>query len=415
MSPTLSLTRLDRVYLLSLLVAAVAMACGGVEEGGYEEDEAAATGRTEVVTVDPSRHDGTSEVRAAVKGWTLWVSPVVTRRAPDANGREFVVTARVSKNVREAFAFVPDDAFGLARLLSKRKFEVAMDRHELATLVSGMPIFVRLVPESGTTVFAQVSLQGRFKVPTGSTSIWLNRKVQSVAVDRALVLRGKAALRSGATALTVTGTGAPALSITGTDANLDWTIDSFVAAVAGGGLTFKAKSSANRAISKKAAVELLVRTAGLTLDDPYDTWPSAECREPVKTCVADATRANRTDLGACGDYRPVMACVWAGASGGVDTSANAAVPVLQAAIRAYYEENRSDLEQEGAKSVEAAVSEVSAAGMNEITAQASAGTVDLTKYRLYVHGEVIHDTSSAYWEIRIDRTTGGGQASMVWE
>jgi hypothetical protein len=50
-----------------------------------------------------------------------------------------------------------------------------------------------------------------------------------------------------------------------------------------------------------------VKGLALTIDDPYQVWPSARCPTAVRTCL-NATPVGATDFGDCGSYREVNAC-----------------------------------------------------------------------------------------------------------
>ena len=64
-------------------------------------------------------------------------------------------------------------------------------------------------------------------------------------------------------------------------------------------------------IEKHAGIDLRVVDVQLTTLDPYDTWATS-CDPAVYACIA-ATHPQQSELGHCGDYRPVQRCVYADA------------------------------------------------------------------------------------------------------
>src|SRR5688572_20965776 len=82
-----------------------------------------AAGADAPVALD-GKADGATELRIRGDGLTLWLRPTL-RVAP---GR-YVIAGRTSKNLAAASPWVPDDRFGEPRLVSARKFEIALSDH----------------------------------------------------------------------------------------------------------------------------------------------------------------------------------------------------------------------------------------------------------------------------------------------
>lgn len=244
-------------------------------------------------------------VKSGTFSATIGTYPVV---AP--NG-DVLFVGSASRNVTDAFAFVPDDAFGTATA-NKRVLTLTLAQgHEANTLLSGLPVLVRLTTQSGTpnTYFVRVSAQARVHTSSGSTLIKPSGAVPAVYVkDPVNPLRYRLSLEGPALATQVSmQIGNASVAATRVGTSTQWFID----------LTYPQLDEAMRSLVTVTAVAptrsysklllLGVKTIGLdiTTADPYDTWPSTTCGAQVYACVS----GEPADLGACGGYREVSRCV----------------------------------------------------------------------------------------------------------
>ncbi len=122
----------------SLVSFAVLVACGGpvsvVDEAVTDDFEAQTDAEL------------TKLVRATGGGLTVTFKPVLVARVEN-NQKVWVMEGTASRDLSEAFSFVPDDGFGEARLTGARTFEVVLvDGSELNTILSGLKLLVKLTP-----------------------------------------------------------------------------------------------------------------------------------------------------------------------------------------------------------------------------------------------------------------------------
>ena len=140
----------------------------------------------------------TKLVRAEGGGLTVTLKPVLIARVEN-NQKKWIMQATASRDLSEAFSFVPDDAFGEARLTGARTFEVALtDGHELNSILSGLKLLVKLTPQGSTrSVTAGIDLQPRFLSSKGSTRIIVVPELNPVYARGGLTYRGRARAASG--------------------------------------------------------------------------------------------------------------------------------------------------------------------------------------------------------------------------
>ncbi len=271
-------------------------------EGGAEED------------VEARVEAESSMLLAAAGGVTVRVDPVA--RFADRDGvRMVVLRASASRDLTGVFSFVPDDAFGQATLLTKRTFEVQLRTdHELNSILSGLPLLVRLDVKNGSTptVFAQVSLAPAFARFSGSGAVFVEEAVRPVFLrdEIQLAYRGAVRTSSPATAMAISTTDGVVPTITRTGASsfdLDLRFDGLVQVVdpASDRVRFEATLESGATRTKAAALQVVTSGLQATTLDPYDAWPTASCDRAVWDCV----QAGDVDLGHCGSYREVQRCV----------------------------------------------------------------------------------------------------------
>lgn len=259
----------------------------------------------------------TKLVRADAGGLTVTFKPVLVSRIEN-NEKKWVMQGTASRDLSEAFSFVPDDAFGEARLTGARTFEVLLtDGHELNSILSGLRLLVKLTPRGSTTsVTAGIDLQPRFLSSKGSTRIIVVPEVNPVYARGGLTYRGRARAASGTLDTATTPRAATinvALRTTGLgEYDVDFTYDNLSLALDVPGTTaapveFKGQSTTGVLRTKLSVLGVTVKALEMTTADPYQTWPSASCPTAVRTCL-NATAVGATDFGDCGSYREVNAC-----------------------------------------------------------------------------------------------------------
>ncbi|MDP1918576.1 MAG: hypothetical protein Q8L14_20170 [Myxococcales bacterium] len=293
----------------AVLFAGFFVACGGplsvVDDGSTDDVEAQTDAEL------------TKLVRAEGGGLTVTFKPVLVSRIEN-NEKKWIMQGTASRDLSEAFSFVPDDAFGEARLTGARTFEVALtDGHELNSILSGLKLLVKLTPQGSTrSITAGVDLQPRFMSIKGSTRIIVVPEVNPVYARGGLTYRGRARAASGMLTSVTTPDAATinvALRTAGLgEYDVDFTYDNLALALDVPGPTavavqFNGASTTGQARTKFSVLGVTVKALALTTDDPYDVWPSARCSTAVRTCL-NATPVGATDFGDCGSYREVNAC-----------------------------------------------------------------------------------------------------------
>ncbi|HTM19340.1 MAG TPA: hypothetical protein VL172_02495, partial [Kofleriaceae bacterium] len=205
-----------RLTFAPLLLAALG-GCLSTEPTDPGDDD------TALVADDEGKADG--QLRAHVTGMTVWLDPQVTREQRDGTT---VLTMRGTSSVAldEVFGFVPDDPFGEATLLSPTRFEVMLNEgHEANTMLSGLPLFVRLHPQAGGDgATAALWLRPRFTGFSGSSSVWVDAALAPVWVGGQVIYRARAGTSSGYDALWVTGPAAALPKVTA-EGTRRWTLD----------------------------------------------------------------------------------------------------------------------------------------------------------------------------------------------
>jgi hypothetical protein len=267
----------------SLLVLS-AMACGGTEPLAGEAIDTAA------------------DLRSRAGNTSVWMeSAGVASREGDA--WVLRMRGRTSRNLAGAFSFVPDDAFAEARVVGPRSFELVVRAgHELNSLLSGLPLLVRLDTTDGASLTARVTLGLRWSSFRGSSAVRLDERVRPIAVRGGDRLAYRSDVHATSTTLTVQGTSATVVQSGARDftADLDYArVEQLLTARTR--VTFQARPGT----SKSALLEVFPALLDTTLLDPYDAWPAEACTPELYTCANDVT----SELASCGTYREVQRCL----------------------------------------------------------------------------------------------------------
>lgn len=254
------------------------------------------------------------EVRVREDGLTLWMD-VLARPAYRGAALQVILTGRTSSNLKDVFSFVPDDAFGTAAVVGPRSFSVTMrDGHEINTLLSGLPILVRLGLSNGRTYTASVGLAPRFAASTGAAALSLDTPIRPIYFQEgpsALRYRGTTSVTAPSLTVSTSGGAAPVTAPLGTGRfRFDWEYSAFaqgfdsttdrviLSAISGGTM-----------VTRSAAIELAVSEVGLTgAADPSTVWPDPQCAKTVYDCVHGKPSGTK-DFGSCGTYREVARCM----------------------------------------------------------------------------------------------------------
>jgi len=296
------------------LVLGAGLGCSAGAEGddlAAEQEDAVTVGQS---TAFAQVNAATAQVRVA--GLTLTIDDAVVVRR-DGNGMTATLKLRTSRDLVSAFSFVPDDAFGTARLTGPRTVEIDLaGGYELNSILSGLPLFVSLETKTGDVrrFEARVDLASRFFDFRGSSSLFVDAPVRPVLVRGGgdnLRYRGTArAPQATSLSISTDDDAEPTVSALGAGRfQFDWSYPLFEIVVDSpeADVTFAANVPVNRLVTKRARAKIEVAAVGLTKLSAYDVWPSPSCAARVKACVAAA--GTSPDLGHCGAYREVAPCL----------------------------------------------------------------------------------------------------------
>lgn len=231
--------------------------------------------------------------------------------------RALVIRATANRYLADVLSFVPDDAFGDANVISERRFEIVLhEGHELNTMLSGLPLFVKVTTNTGTprSYTARIVVAPRFYDFRGDSGIWIDEAVTPryvVQGNENLIYRGHAAVAGYTDWLSVTAPdGIP--SVYGRpNYKLDWTYTKLHEAIDPHTvpLAFSAGGDNGPTMQKTARLVARVTEFALTDGDAYDVWPSAPCDPAVSACY-HSKPAGTTDFSQCGTYRQVLRCTY---------------------------------------------------------------------------------------------------------
>lgn len=230
--------------------------------------------------------------------------------------RALIIRATSNRYVAGAFSFVPDDAFGTANVISERRFEIVLpEGHELNTVLSGLPLFVRVDTFTGTprSYTARIVIAPRFFDFRGDYRIWIDEEVNPIYYVQGndnLLYRGHAPVSIPYVDwLTVTAPdgvpyvhGRPSFRLGWTYPMLKQAIDPHTEP-----FHFAAGSDDGPIAEKTARLVARVTELAVTDGDPYDVWPTPACDPAVYNCYHSAP-AGTWDFGHCGTYRQVLRC-----------------------------------------------------------------------------------------------------------
>lgn len=386
-----------RVAVLSLALLA-ACVDGAAEPGPSGPD-------TDEVIAD-DKADAPGELRARIDGLTVWLRPVA--RLGQTDGEIYVdIEGRTSKNLAEVHAWVPDDRFGTAQIVSARKFVVTLGSgHEVNTMLSGLPLFIGITPTSGAPAEAAVWLAPRLGNATGSSRIYLNTTVTPSWVGGDVIYRGGATLAAGYDQLTVTApAAAPTVAATGTARKyrVDWTFTDLAAALRAPGQAVLAEAHKGATtVTKDAAFEVRVARLGLTARDPREVWPR-QCDDEVFACLVELG-PDVVDAGACGTYRQVQAC---GGPAAVTIAPATLARDLRDWLAYWYTLHGADVAAAGGSTLAEAQAAVDPEGFSELADPADdPHGNDLTQVRVFQHADVVFPGSDRAWFSTYERASG---------
>lgn len=267
----------------SSLLLLSALACGGA------------------APVEGDAVDTAADLRSRAGNTSVWMDSAGVASREDGS---WVVRlrGRTSRSLAGAFSFVPDDAFAEARVVGPRSFELVLRTgHELNSLLSGLPLLVRLDTTDGGSLTARVTLGLRWSSFRGSSAVRLDERVRPVAVRGGDGLAYRSDVHAAGATLSVQGASATIVQSGARDftADLDYA-DVEQLLTARTRVTFQARSGA----TKSAVLEVFPALLDTTLLDPYDAWPTEACTPELYTCANDSTSI----LASCGTYREVQRC-----------------------------------------------------------------------------------------------------------
>ncbi|NOK34048.1 hypothetical protein HMI49_12675 [Corallococcus exercitus] len=231
--------------------------------------------------------------------------------------RALIIRATANRYLADVLSFVPDDAFGDAHVISERRFEIVLhEGHELNTVLSGLPLFVKVTTNTGTprSYTARIVVAPRFFDFRGDSGIWIDEAVTPryvVQPNDNLLYRGHASVSGYTDWLSVTAPdGIP--SVYGRpNYKLDWTYTKLHEAIDPHTvpLAFSAGGDNGATMQKTARLVARVTEFALTDGDAYDVWPSPPC-DPVVSACYHSQPAGTTDFSQCGTYRQVLRCTY---------------------------------------------------------------------------------------------------------
>lgn len=256
------------------------------------------------------------EIRVREDGLTLWVDAVAV---PSYSGStlRLALRGRTSANLKAAHSFVPDDAFGSTRLVGARSFETLLEGgHEINTILSGLPLFLKLEMTNGRVYHASLSLRGDFVRYSGDTAIAVNAALSPIYwKDDVTNLRYRGLATVDAPLLNVTTTGGvdPTVKALGSGRfQIDWDYDRFAKVFDDprDPVRFSARTATRMPLSGSANIEIGLTDVKLTTLDAETAWPTPSCAKSVFDCIK-AQPAMTRDFAVCGSYRDVQRCMYA--------------------------------------------------------------------------------------------------------
>lgn len=304
------MTKLFALVLLSLLCSSSACAEGEptsadtAEVGEAGEDDPAVTRLAE----PPESRPRPLVARLPEISLELEARVEVGR---DDQGVFWRARGTASAPLRDARGWVPDDAFAQVELTGPRDLSIVLrDPSEKNTLLSGMPLFLSLVPVDGPAVEAALWLRPRLSMEparAGEGRLRFYSAVKPIWLAGDVSYRGRLGADPGWT-ISIASNPAPEVGFLGGNlVRLDWRFDALRAALEASAATLRGRAVRGATVLERSAViEVRVVRLGLTRRDPREVWPSA-CDERVRACLA-ALPPGQVDTEPCGSYRQVLAC-----------------------------------------------------------------------------------------------------------
>jgi hypothetical protein len=335
--------------------------------------------------------DSVNELSAHINGLTLWTDRVAL---PDGN--RFRLEGRISKDLKEVFAFVPDDAFCSAKTLSARRFEVSCETgHELNTVLSGLPLLLTLTPKSGAPATGALWFAPVFGHFSGGTGIYVTSAVTPIWYGGELLYRGHATLASGLSGLNVfTDEDGGAFIFppggSGSKVRFDWSYDQLALALTHP-VHFASSDAQGKSIRKDAALDARIVKIGLTSGDA-ETAFGESCSPKVQACLAKLP--GWLDTESCGAYRAVQRC--GGTPPLTAPSPAKLVSDFRSFLGGYYAQHGADLS--GANTLAQARAAVAADHFERITAEdGDPNAHDLSTVAVFRHPDVVWPGSDTAW------------------
>lgn len=393
---------------LLLLASLVTIAACTAGDASLENDETLPwTEDSETVLVDDEKADSGEALRVRADGMTIWFRPELTAIG-EGDARHFVLHGRASRNLADAFSFVPDDAFGRATITGPRTFEVELDAHETNSIVFGNRLLVRLETVDGRTYTAMARARARVVEVEGTGAIFPSATIGAVYVEREVRYRGSVGLGRDVTGLAVSVGGDELRTVlsSGRTWRFDATYPSLARGSADGGVVYRATSALGAAVSRSGRVSIVTSEIGATTIDPELAWPHDGCEDRVLACLRGIDASG--DTSACGDAWRVTRCLGAlEEEPPADALAGTFAVDLQAALVTWYAAHGEDASASGGNDLATAQSLVDAAQVEEITTwEDDPHAHDLGSVRVVRHPDVVWPGSDIAWFGAYDRASG---------
>jgi hypothetical protein len=291
-----------RGYLACLVITVAA--CAGAGESVVDE--------VEVSPELDGKADSASEVTVRAGDTTLWVSKTVAHRF-GANGPEYVLRGRTSRNIVDGRGFIFDDVYGDFAQQSARVFELTWPVSTARGLVDGVNQFIGLsfVPSATRPehLTARVVVRPRLHSFTGSTKIYLTAELTPVVYGGSVVYRISGRTYGANTEIRAVVDGVDLTDVRRLDNErfeIDLAPDMAFALTAGGTLQVIADFTTG-GVDKHASLGLAIKKLGMTSGDVEQVWPPAQCTTSTRDCLLGLP-SGALDLGSCGEAIAVNAC-----------------------------------------------------------------------------------------------------------
>ncbi|HEY4178904.1 MAG TPA: hypothetical protein VGM90_18785 [Kofleriaceae bacterium] len=271
-------------------------------------DQAATTGEVEVSEDgDGGKADSAGELSLRAGDTTVWLTQQIERRA-GANGTQYVLHGRASRNLTYGNAFIADDPFGDFEQKTARTFEVTWSDDYALMLTSGTNQFVGVEFTHSSSrpdnLTARVQLRPRVLSSSGSSKIYVTAELTPVVVSGETVWRLKAKTTVPNVGV-VANSGARTYAATGDqNVTIDLQKDQLFSKEP---LVITATLANGTTVQRRISLGLSVKRFGLTTADAYDTWPQPTCTTARTTCLR-ALGDSALDTASCGEALDVLAC-----------------------------------------------------------------------------------------------------------